>query len=102
MALLPPIPNPGKIICVGLNYSDHAAEAGLGIPKSEILFLRVPGSIVGHGQAIIRPKASKHFDYEAELVAVIGKKGRIAQAMRTIVSSVSAKEIKRTVLEILD
>ena len=74
--MLPPVPNPGKIICVGLNYSDHAAEAGLSIPKSEILFLRVPGSIVGHGQAIIRPKASKHFDYEAELIIVIGKKGR--------------------------
>ncbi len=74
--MLPPIPNPGKIICVGLNYSDHAAEAGLSIPTSAILFLRVPGSIVGHGQAIIRPKASKHFDYEAELMVVIGKKGR--------------------------
>jgi acylpyruvate hydrolase len=74
--MLPPIPNPGKIICVGLNYSDHAAEANLGIPTSAILFLRVPGSIVGHGQAIIRPKASKHFDYEAELMIVIGKKGR--------------------------
>ncbi|NQU71114.1 MAG: fumarylacetoacetate hydrolase family protein [Rhodospirillales bacterium] len=74
--MLPPIPNPGKIICVGLNYSDHAAEANLGIPTSAILFLRVPGSIVGHGQAIIRPKASKHFDYEAELMVVIGKKGR--------------------------
>jgi 2-keto-4-pentenoate hydratase/2-oxohepta-3-ene-1,7-dioic acid hydratase in catechol pathway len=73
---LAPIANPGKIICVGLNYSDHAAEAGLKAPDYPILFLRVQGSIVGHGQAIIRPKASKHFDYEAELVAVIGKKGR--------------------------
>ena len=74
--MLPPIPNPGKIICVGLNYSDHAAEANLGIPTSEILFLRLPSSIVGHGQALIRPKASKHFDYEAELMIIIGKKGR--------------------------
>ncbi len=74
--LLPPIENPGKIICVGLNYSDHAAEAGLKPPDYPILFLRVPGSVVGHGQAIIRPKASKHFDYEAEMVAVIGKRGR--------------------------
>ncbi len=73
---LAPIASPGKIICVGLNYSDHAAEAGLKAPDYPILFLRVQSSIVGHGQAIIRPKASKHFDYEAELVAVIGKKGR--------------------------
>jgi 2-keto-4-pentenoate hydratase/2-oxohepta-3-ene-1,7-dioic acid hydratase in catechol pathway len=82
--LLPPVPNPGKIICVGLNYSDHAAEANLGIPKSEILFLRVPGSVVGHGQAIIRPKASKHFDYEAELMIIIGRKGRNIPKSKTL------------------
>ncbi len=76
VSYLPPVPNPGKIICVGLNYSDHAAEAGLKAPDYPILFLRVNNSVVGHGQAIIRPKASKHFDYEAELIAVIGKKGR--------------------------
>ncbi len=75
-SVLPPITNPGKIICVGLNYSDHAAEAGLKPPDYPILFLRVPGSVVGHGQAIIRPKASRHFDYEAEMVAVIGRRGR--------------------------
>ena len=74
--LLPPIERPGKIICVGLNYSDHAAEAGLKPPDYPILFLRVPGSVVGHGQPIVRPKASKHFDYEAEMVAVIGRRGR--------------------------
>ncbi len=75
-SILPPIERPGKIICIGLNYSDHAAEAGLTPPDYPILFLRVPGSVVGHGQAIIRPKASKHFDYEAEMVAVIGRRGR--------------------------
>ncbi len=74
--VLPPITRPGKIICIGLNYSDHAAEAGLKPPDYPILFLRVPGSVVGHGQAIIRPKASRHFDYEAEMVAVIGRRGR--------------------------
>ncbi len=73
---LPPIETPGKIICVGLNYSDHAAEAGLKPPDYPILFLRVPSSVVGHGQAIIRPKASKHFDYECEMVVVIGRRGR--------------------------
>ena len=82
--MLPPVPNPGKIICVGLNYSDHAAEANLGIPTSEILFLRVPNSIVGHGQAIIRPKASKHFDYEAELLIIIGRKGRNIPKSKTL------------------
>ena len=78
---LPPVPNPGKVICVGLNYSDHAAEAGMKPPDYPVLFLRTPASLVGHGQPILRPKASKHHDYEAELVAVIGKPGRrIAKA----------------------
>jgi 2-keto-4-pentenoate hydratase/2-oxohepta-3-ene-1,7-dioic acid hydratase in catechol pathway len=73
---LPPIPNPPKIICVGLNYRDHAAEATMKIPEYPILFLRVATTLVGHGQPLICPKASSHFDYEAEMVAVIGRKGR--------------------------
>ena len=76
LSYLPPIANPGKIICVGLNYSDHAAEAKLTPPDYPVLFMRTPASLVGHRQALIRPKASKHFDYEAELVVVIGKAGR--------------------------
>ncbi len=77
--MLPPTPHPGKIICVGLNDSDHAAEAGLKIPTSAILFLRVPGSVVGPGQAIIRPKAAKRDDDEAEFSVVIVKNGRHMQ-----------------------
>ena len=76
VSYLPPIENPGKILCIGLNYKDHAAEAGLKIPDFPVVFARFPNSIVGNGQAIVRPKVSKHFDYEAELVAVIGKKCR--------------------------
>jgi acylpyruvate hydrolase len=71
-----PIQDPNKIICIGLNYKDHAAEAGLKIPTYPVVFNRFTTSFVPQGQAIIRPKASKHFDYEAELVAVIGKKAR--------------------------
>ncbi len=73
---LPPIARPGKIICVGLNYSDHAAEANLKPPDYPVLFMRTPASFVGHGQALIRPMASDRFDYEAELVVVVGKGGR--------------------------
>lgn len=76
VSYLPPIQAPGKILCIGLNYKDHAAEAGLKIPEFPVVFARFPNSIVGNGQAIVRPKVSKHFDYEAELVAVIGKKAR--------------------------
>ena len=73
---LPPIQEPQKMICVGLNYKDHAAEAGLNPPSYPVLFVRFPTSMVGHGQPLIAPRASRRFDYEAELVAVIGSKAR--------------------------
>jgi 2-keto-4-pentenoate hydratase/2-oxohepta-3-ene-1,7-dioic acid hydratase in catechol pathway len=71
-----PIVDPRKIICVGLNYRDHAAEANMKAPDHPVLFLRVNTTLVGHGQPLICPKVSGQFDYEAELVAVIGRKGR--------------------------
>ena len=79
--LLPPLPAPGKILCVGLNYVDHSAESGFEPPSYPTLFARFPSSLIGHGAAIVRPQVSTQLDYEGELVAVIGKKGRhIAQA----------------------
>jgi acylpyruvate hydrolase len=74
--LLPPIPRPGKIICLGLNYVDHAAEGGHQKPTYPSFFMRGSTSLVAHGQPIIRPKVSDKLDWEAELVAVIGKKAR--------------------------
>jgi acylpyruvate hydrolase len=74
--LLPPLPNPGKIICLGLNYADHAAESPYAKPDYPVLFARFTTSLVGHGQPLIRPKCSERFDYEAEMVAIIGKRGR--------------------------
>jgi 2-keto-4-pentenoate hydratase/2-oxohepta-3-ene-1,7-dioic acid hydratase in catechol pathway len=76
VSYLTPIQNPDKIFCIGLNYKDHAAEAGLKIPTYPVVFTRFSTSFVAQGQPLIRPKLSKHFDYEAELVAVIGKKAR--------------------------
>ncbi len=73
---LPPVPDPQKIICIGLNYKDHAAEAGLTVPSYPVIFVRFPTSMVAHGQPLIAPRASRHYDYEAELVAVIGRKAR--------------------------
>lgn len=72
----PPVWNPGKIICVGLNYADHAAESSLEKPDYPVLFLRVATTLVAHEQPLIVPKCSDQFDYEAEMVAVIGKPGR--------------------------
>jgi 2-keto-4-pentenoate hydratase/2-oxohepta-3-ene-1,7-dioic acid hydratase in catechol pathway len=76
--MLPPIPAPDKNICVGINYPDRAAEYkdGKDAPKYPNLFCRFPTSIVGTEQPIVRPKVSDKFDYEGEVVLVIGKEGR--------------------------
>lgn len=72
----PPIPNPDKILCVGLNYADHAAEGGNAVPEWPSVFLRLPSAQVGHDQAVIAPACSDTLDYEGELAVVIGRGGR--------------------------
>ena len=76
LKMLPPAVSCGKIICLGLNYIDHAAEGGAKPPNYPMIFLRAATSLVGHNSPMIRPECSDQFDYEAELVAFIGKKGR--------------------------
>ncbi len=77
---LPVIPNPGKIICVGLNYEEHRQETGRDKTEQPALFIRVAESQLGHRQPMRRPRESTHFDYEAEIALIIGKAGRrIAQ-----------------------
>lgn len=68
-----PLQRLSKVICVGLNYRDHAAEGGHPIPEYPALFIRTANSIVAHGEPLVRPRVSKRFDYEAELAVVIGK-----------------------------
>lgn len=74
--LLPLITNPGKIVCMGLNYADHAKEGGNARPDYPSFFMRGATSMVGHQGAIVRPKASTQLDYEAELAVVIGQRAR--------------------------
>jgi len=76
LTFLPPVANPPKIICLGLNYRDHAEEAGLGIPDFPVLFGRFASSLIGHGAPIILPKVSEQLDWEAELVVVLSKGGK--------------------------
>ena len=77
---LPVIPNPDKIVCVGLNYEEHRVETGREKTEQPALFLRVAESQVGHEQPIVRPRESTHLDFEAEIALVIGRPGRrIAQ-----------------------
>jgi len=73
---LPVIPNPDKIVCVGLNYEEHRAETGRDKTEQPALFLRVAESQVGHRQPIVRPRESTHLDFEAEIALVIGQPGR--------------------------
>jgi 2-keto-4-pentenoate hydratase/2-oxohepta-3-ene-1,7-dioic acid hydratase in catechol pathway len=74
--LLAPVPDARKIICIGLNYRDHAAESGVPVPAEPVLFSKYSTALIGHGAPIVLPKVSQEVDYEAELVVVIGRKGR--------------------------
>jgi 2-keto-4-pentenoate hydratase/2-oxohepta-3-ene-1,7-dioic acid hydratase in catechol pathway len=74
--LAAPVPDPQKIICLGLNYRDHAAETGAALPREPILFSKYASAIIGSGEAIVLPAVSSEVDFEAELVVVVGKRGR--------------------------
>lgn len=74
--LLAPIPKPGKVICIGLNYKDHAAESGQPIPTEPVCFGKFSSAVVGPEAKIQLPKVAHKVDYEAELVVVIGKGGK--------------------------
>jgi 2-keto-4-pentenoate hydratase/2-oxohepta-3-ene-1,7-dioic acid hydratase in catechol pathway len=76
VAFLPVIPNPGKIVCVGLNYEEHRVETGRDKTENPALFIRVAESQVGHRQPIVLPRESTNLDYEGEIAVVIGKRGR--------------------------
>jgi 2-keto-4-pentenoate hydratase/2-oxohepta-3-ene-1,7-dioic acid hydratase in catechol pathway len=73
---IPLVDKPSKIICLGLNYADHAAEGGHARPEYPAFFMRGASSMVGHHAPMIRPKVSDKFDYEAELAFVVGKRAR--------------------------
>lgn len=73
LRVLPPS-FPSKIVCVGLNYKDHAEELSMEVPETPILFLKPPSAVIGHGDKIIYPASSSRVEYEAELAVVIGKR----------------------------
>jgi 2-keto-4-pentenoate hydratase/2-oxohepta-3-ene-1,7-dioic acid hydratase in catechol pathway len=100
--LLAPVPQPKKLICVGLNYRDHAIESKMEIPKVPTIFSKFATSVVGPGDNIVLPAASTQPDYEAEFAFVIGRGGRHIPAARwrdhvfgyTIVNDVSARDFQ--------
>ncbi|MGC8550833.1 MAG: fumarylacetoacetate hydrolase family protein [Acidobacteriaceae bacterium] len=100
--LLAPVTKPGKILCIGLNYRDHAIESGMTIPSVPTVFLKLSNAVIGPEADIILPVNSLQPDYEAELAAVIGKGGRNIRAEDwkkhvlgyTILNDVSARDVQ--------
>jgi acylpyruvate hydrolase len=82
--LLPPVPNPGKIICIGLNYRAHAIEGGNAIPDYPAVFMRCTTSLAAPGGSMIYPECSDKLDYEAELAVIIGKTARNVAAANAL------------------
>jgi 2-keto-4-pentenoate hydratase/2-oxohepta-3-ene-1,7-dioic acid hydratase in catechol pathway len=95
VSLKPPVADPGRIFCIGLNYGKHIAETGRERPAHPSVFVRHIQSFVGHGSGVLRPWISEQFDYEAELAVVIGQPGRHikeADAMRHVFGYTCAAE----------
>jgi 2-keto-4-pentenoate hydratase/2-oxohepta-3-ene-1,7-dioic acid hydratase in catechol pathway len=85
VAFLPPIPDAAaKLLCIGINYMPHIKEMGRERPEYPVVFVRFADSIVGHGRALVRPRASEKFDYEGELAVVIGKRARHVPQARAL------------------
>ena len=101
--LLPPC-EPSKIVCVGRNYVEHAKELGNEVPKVPLIFLKPPSSIIGNGEAILLPPQSAQVEHEAELVIVIGKRGKNVTAENarkyilgyTVGNDVTARDLQKT------
>ncbi len=77
-----PVPRPGKIVCVGLNYRDHAAESGLAVPKMPVIFSKFSSCVIAPGESVVVPTTSAQVDYEAELAVVIGRRAKHVSADR--------------------
>jgi len=82
--LLPVIPDPEKILCIGLNYATHVKETGREQKKFPAVFTRWADTLVAHGEPLLRPKLSERFDYEGELAVIIGKAGRTIPRARAM------------------
>lgn len=102
VTLLAPVPRPGKLLCIGLNYRDHAEEVGMKVPERPILFSKFATCVVGPGEPIVLPPASDQVDYEAELAVVIGREAKgVAEeealeyvAGYTVTNDVSARDLQ--------
>ena len=79
-----PLAGIGKMVCIGLNYTDHAAEVGMALPKEPTLFIKAPSAVCGPDDPIVRPRGSVKLDYEVELAAVIGRDARYVEESKAL------------------
>ena len=81
---LAPVPRPGKLICIGLNYRDHAAESKMPIPERPVVFSKFTTAVIAPGEPVVLPDSSAQVDYEAELAVVIGRRAKNVNANRAL------------------
>jgi len=94
--LIAPVPRPGKVICIGLNYRDHAAESKMAIPERPLVFSKFPTSVCGPGDTVRIPRGCEQLDYEAELGVVVGKRARdvaVADGLEHVLGYVNLNDV---------
>ena len=100
-----PVPRPGKIVCVGLNYRDHAEESGMELPERPLVFAKWPSSLIGPGEPIVLPAQAKEVDYEAELGVLIGTRASgvaAADALDHVAGYLCANEVSARDIQFAD
>jgi 2-keto-4-pentenoate hydratase/2-oxohepta-3-ene-1,7-dioic acid hydratase in catechol pathway len=95
----PPVARPGKIVCIGLNYTDHAAETGAPVPAEPIVFLKAPNTVVGPHDRVLIPRGSAKTDWEVELAVVIGRTARYLDTHAEALARVAGYTISNDVSE---
>ena len=95
----PPVARPGKIVCIGLNYRDHAAETGAAIPQRPVVFMKDPGTVVGPYDEVLIPRGSARTDWEVELAVVIGATARYLESPEAAMACVAGYTISHDVSE---
>lgn len=100
-----PFARPSKIVCVGLNYRDHASESKMELPAAPLLFAKWPNALVGHGAPIVLPRQARETDYEAELGVVVGRGGRniaVEDALDHVAGYVCANDVSSRDVQFAD
>ncbi|MEM6551385.1 MAG: fumarylacetoacetate hydrolase family protein [Planctomycetota bacterium] len=94
-----PVPRPGKVVCIGLNYADHAEESGLAVPEEPVVFLKASNTVVGPYDPVLIPRGSTKTDWEVELGVVIGKDTRYLESVETASDCIAGYCISHDVSE---